>query len=365
MAFLILGGLTCKKTFMRFVCFLLIGLSLLPNFIIGQDSTIVIGVKHSPPFVNLHEGRNPEGLSVAFWDLVENDVAIAFEYREFTTLPELLTALQKGEVDMSINPITVTDERMQTIDFSQPFFISGTALVRKYQSNWWGMLSNFFSWKFFSAVAVLLLVIFIFGLLIWHFEKKKNKEQFGKGLTGLADGFWWSAVTMTTVGYGDKAPVTRGGRIVGFIWMFAAILLISGLTASIASALTVQSLDSKISSAEDLRKYGVGTIGGSSSAAYLDLFEVGPQQFTSVEEGLRAVEAGDLDVFVYDRPILSYHMRQMDLDHLVLSPKNLKTDYYSFSFPKGNGLRDKLDPLVVRALKSEQWSFKLKRLEDE
>ena len=86
---------------------------------------------------------------------------------------------------------------------------------------------------------------------MWLFERKRNKEMFGQGIKGLGAGFWWSAVTMTTVGYGDKAPVTAAGRTIGFIWMFAAILLISGLTASIASALTVSSLDSKIENADN------------------------------------------------------------------------------------------------------------------
>ncbi|MGO2102628.1 MAG: ion channel [Psychroflexus halocasei] len=44
---------------------------------------------------------------------------------------------------------------------------------------------------------------------------------------------------MTTVGYGDKSPLSLGGRIVGLIWMFMAVIILSSLTAGIASALTV------------------------------------------------------------------------------------------------------------------------------
>ena len=329
----------------------------------AQDSTIVIGVKEAPPFVEFNANQDPLGLSVDFWQLVQRDVGIAYSYKSFDNIQEMLDAVASGEVDLSINPVTVTDERMKTLDFSQPFFISGTAMVRRRQNNWLGVVKNVFSWQFFSAVAILLFVIFIFGLLIWSFERRKNESQFGGGAKGLADGFWWSAVTMTTVGYGDKAPITRGGRIIGFIWMFAAIIMISSLTAGIASSLTVQSLESKISTAEDLRRFSVGTIGESSSANYLNLFGVEANNYNSVEDGLKAVANGDLDVFVYDRPILQYYLNHSDLEDLVLSPKNLKTDYYSFSFARGNKLRDYLDPFVVRALKSDQWNFKLKNLE--
>jgi ABC-type amino acid transport substrate-binding protein len=331
----------------------------------AQDSTITIGVESTPPFILMEDDGNLQGLSADFWDLVEDDAQLKFKYQTYPSLTALLSAVKSGEVDMSINPITVTDSRMREMDFSQPFYISGTTVARKYQSNWWGVLKNIFSWQFISAVAVLLFVIFIFGALIWHFERKRNKEQFGSGFKGLADGFWWSAVTMTTVGYGDKAPITRGGRIVGFIWMFAAIIMISGLTAGIASALTVQSLDSKINSPEDLRRFSVATIAGSSTADYLGLFDVGFTAYNSLPEVLEALNKDEVEVVVYDRPILQHYLNQGDFGDIVLSTRNLKTDYYSFSFPKNSELRNYVDPFVVKTLKSPQWSYKLRNLEKE
>ncbi|GAB4332560.1 MAG: hypothetical protein Kow0037_10200 [Calditrichia bacterium] len=47
--------------------------------------------------------------------------------------------------------------------------------------------------------------------------------------------FWWSIVTLTTVGYGDIAPVTIGGRIVGVLVMFLGIGLLGMFTATVAS----------------------------------------------------------------------------------------------------------------------------------
>ncbi|MGB0177798.1 MAG: transporter substrate-binding domain-containing protein, partial [Owenweeksia sp.] len=294
----------------------------------AQDSTLIIGIKEAPPFVNYTAAGKPAGLSVDFWELVDNDIPASIVYRKFNTIPELTTALQKGEIDLSINPLTVTDQRMAYLDFSQPFFISGTTMVRRQENRWWSIVRNVFSWQFFSAIAALFLVIWIFGFVMWMLERRNNPEQFHKGWRGVGDGFWWSAVTMTTVGYGDKAPVTRGGRILGVVWMFAAILMISGLTAGIASSLTVSSLEGGIESVEDLEKFKVGTIDGSSSADYLEIFEIDSRKFNSVTEGLQAVKDKKLDVFVYDRPLLQYYLDEGDFSELKMD-KDLKTDYYS------------------------------------
>lgn len=46
----------------------------------------------------------------------------------------------------------------------------------------------------------------------------------GRPIKGLGQAVWWAAVTMTTVGYGDKAPKTLGGRVVAVAWMLASIV---------------------------------------------------------------------------------------------------------------------------------------------
>jgi len=51
----------------------------------------------------------------------------------------------------------------------------------------------------------------------------------------MSDAIWWVLVTMTTVGYGDKVPMTTGGRIIGIIIMFFGLALLSSFTATISS----------------------------------------------------------------------------------------------------------------------------------
>ena len=57
----------------------------------------------------------------------------------------------------------------------------------------------------------------------------------GASITSFGEAFWWSIVSVTTVGYGDTYPVTADGRAVAGILMFVGIGLFSALTALLAA----------------------------------------------------------------------------------------------------------------------------------
>ena len=62
-------------------------------------------------------------------------------------------------------------------------------------------------------------------------------EQHGPDATihNFGDALWWAIVTVTTVGYGDKYPVSAGGRGVAVVLMITGIGLVGVLSASVAS----------------------------------------------------------------------------------------------------------------------------------
>lgn len=65
----------------------------------------------------------------------------------------------------------------------------------------------------------------------------------GSSLTTMSEALWWAFVTVTTVGYGDIAPVTDEGRLVAVILMLAGISLIGIVTATLASWVVAQASD--------------------------------------------------------------------------------------------------------------------------
>ena len=57
----------------------------------------------------------------------------------------------------------------------------------------------------------------------------------GGNIASFGDALWWAATTMTTVGYGDRYPVTGQGRMVAVALMLSGIALLGVVTATLAS----------------------------------------------------------------------------------------------------------------------------------
>jgi voltage-gated potassium channel len=57
----------------------------------------------------------------------------------------------------------------------------------------------------------------------------------GSNIKNFGDGIWWAVTTVTTVGYGDRFPVSTEGRILAVLLMLTGISLVGVITASVAS----------------------------------------------------------------------------------------------------------------------------------
>lgn len=329
------------------------------------DETVIVGIKLSEPFIIADEDENFSGLSIFLWERVAADLGVKFKYKLYDDLHSLFDALEKNEVDISINPLTVTPERLTNLEFTQPFFITNLSIAVKkdQQSPFILLLMNIFSWEFWTAIALLAFVILIFGFLAWLFERKHNHDEFGSDASGLWESFWWSAVTMTTVGYGDKSPKTVGGRIVGLVWMFTAIVIISGFTASIASSLTVGQLSLNISNLDDLKGAKVVVINGSTSDSYLKSKNIIASRISSVDEALDMVAAGKVDAFVYDEPLLRYQIMENQLQDVVtVAPARFLTQYYAYALPLGKSSKP-LNLALIKRIEMLEWKTELAHYE--
>lgn len=327
------------------------------------NDTLVIGYSKVAPFI-YEQDNKIQGPAVWLWEQITDENNFHYNYKELSS-DELLPSLEQGEVDLTIFPLTITSDRSEHFNFSVPFYLAYSGVMVKDHSSWdkaMLFLKTFFSLNFFRALGTLALVILIFGFFEWLFERKTNHEEFGDGIKGLWSGFWWSAVTMTTVGYGDKSPKTTGGRVVALIWMFAAIMIISGFTASITSSLTVTELETSSNNIEDFKKRKIGTVESSATYKWLkDNFYKNKTLYPTKEALIEGFKNHEIEAVAYDLPLLKEMYKKQKLDDYRILDIKYNPQYYAFGMNKNisDSLRRKINTALLKATESNDWSILL------
>lgn len=329
---------------------------------IAQDS-LRIGYVNSAPFI-FEDNNTLQGPISWLWFNVVEDNNFHCEYVHLES-NELIQQLNNGKIDLALYPLTITSNRSKLIDFSAPFYLAHSGLITKEVSAWGRFkeyAESFFSLNFFRALGTLFLILFIFGFLTWRFERKENTQEFGGGMKGLWSGFWWAAVTMTTVGYGDKSPRTTGGRVVALIWMFTAIIIISSLTASLTSSLTVTELKSNSNEIENFKKRKIATVQSSSTHEWMkDNFYNDVKLFQRKEDLLPSLMKNEVDAVAYDLPLLKEMIKKDTINKFKVLPLIYNPQYYAIGVKPdlNDSLLNEINISMLRHTESLEWKVVL------
>ena len=100
-----------------------------------------------------------------------------------------------------------------------------------------------------AASLVALLLIVFSSIAILHVERSEDSN-----IKSAEDAIWWSFVTITTVGYGDRFPVTTEGRFVAAILMCAGVGLFGTFSAFLAAWLISPEESARENELSELRK---------------------------------------------------------------------------------------------------------------
>ncbi len=116
----------------------------------------------------------------------------------------------------------------------------------------------FFRFRSKSVLAAALLMAFVLAVAgsvaMLYLETAPNSN-----IKNEQDSLWWAVSTVTTVGYGDKFPVTLGGRVVAVVLMITGVALIGTFTACVATWFVGQEIEA-IHGEERLERHDIDGI---------------------------------------------------------------------------------------------------------
>ena len=312
-----------------------------------QHAPFRVGVFNMPPFAFRSGGGQWSGLAVTLFEHIAKSSGLRYSLTEFENMDEAINAIENHTIDLAAIAIDPTPEFELTMNFTNAFEQSGTSiaiakhthlpLVYLVESIWESIIPRF--------VAVVLFSLVIFGAVVGLVERKKNTGQFGGGFwTTIGEGVWWSSATISTVGYGDRVPMTKRGRFVGALWMFVAFALTSILAGLLSSVLTVARINSQIHTSTDLMRVKCGAV--LNSAAFVDgknmKYDMVP--YTTLDDALRALDSGQIGAVLGESVRLRWLMNQPKWDTLIMLPSPIVTLYSVFP------VSDEVDPQTLDVL---------------
>jgi ABC-type amino acid transport substrate-binding protein len=318
---------------------------------------LLVGVVDAPPFyIKTPDGRW-EGLSIELWQAVAQELGVKFELREYS-FEQMRDVVTKGKVDV-IPAVAVTEQREIIMDLSHPFLRSGSAIAvtaEASEHSWLGFAEHLVSLNVLPVIGLLILLSLTAGTIVWLFEARRNPKMFGGGtVRGVGHGIWWAIVTLTTVGYGDKAPKTLGGRMVALIWMFASIILIASFTAAVTTSFTVSELKGKVRGLSDLHDVRVGSVAQTESFDFLAKRGIAVLSFENLRDGLQAIVDKKIDAFFFNESILKHLARTEFPGRVYVLPGTFDHYYVSMALPSGSPLREPLNRALLKIITQDDW----------
>ncbi|XP_030751455.1 glutamate receptor ionotropic, kainate 2-like isoform X5 [Sitophilus oryzae] len=355
----------------------------------NMNVTLVVTTILEQPYVMLKSGSNLsgnnryEGFCIDL--LKELAKMIGFEYR-IELVPDgkygaidldtgewngIVRQLMDKKADLAVGSMTINYARESVIDFTKPFMNLGISILFKVPSSPQTRLFSFMNplatdiWMYvFSAYVLVSITMFVvarFSPYEWHnphpcdVENEKLKNQFS-----LANSFWFTIGTLMQQG-SDLNPKATSTRIVGGIWWFFTLIIISSYTANLAAFLTVERMITPIENAEDLASQTEIPYGTLESGSTMTFFR--DSMIETYKKMWRFMENRKPSVFVptYEEGIkkvlegnYAFLMESTMLDYIVQRDCNLTqigglldSKGYGIATPMGSPWRDKISLAIL------------------
>ncbi|XP_031653125.1 glutamate receptor 3 [Oncorhynchus kisutch] len=284
-----------------------------------------------------------------------------------------------GRADIAVAPLTITLVREEVIDFSKPFMSLGISImIKKPQKSKPGVFSfldplAYEIWMCivfaYIGVSVVLFLVSRFSPYEWNLDEQDETKDpqtppDPPNDFGIFNSLWFSLGAFMQQGC-EISPRSLSGRIVGGVWWFFTLIIISSYTANLAAFLTVERMVSPIESAEDLAKQteiAYGTLDAGSTKEFFRRSKIAvyekmwsymksaePSVFvkTTPDGVARVRKSKGKFAFLLESTMNEYIEQRKPCDTMKVGG-NLDSKGYGVATPKGSALRNAVNLAVLK-----------------
>lgn len=321
-------------------------------FVIFFLSTIAFSEQVNRFRVGVLENSNNQGIyhvASAVWENLSRQLSFDSTYQSYTSINAVFNALRAHKVDVVVGPVKA-QPRIKGVVFLSSYINDEVGVFIPYApASFWQRFMPLLRIFGSTAIIVLIVLMIIVALIVWAAERKHNPQFANRPFKGIGDGFWFAIVTMTTVGYGDKSPITFLGRFVTTIWLFLMLFLLSAITAVITAELTGVKL-AKFHSLTmgDLRGQKVVLLQGSRDATHLArYYHCRPIVVDSLAEAIKLLEANKVAAGFLNRVNTRYYIHQHPKVDVQMTGLVFQNGRYAFAMRSDDKRVADLDEILL------------------
>jgi ABC-type amino acid transport substrate-binding protein len=329
----------------------------------GEDSTkpLQIGIYANPPYAIKNDKGAWEGISVTLWNDVMSESGLKSEFVELP-MDDIIPAIASGKIDAAVSEEAIDADAEKIVDFTQSYLISSIGLAvaqADWKTTWKNVYNELFNWTLGKVALGTIGALFFISLLIWLVEKKPGTGHFQEGIYGLGSALWFGAVTMSTVGYGDKTPSTLSGRLIAIFWMIFGVILVSLFTATLTSSMSATRVNLDISNISDFNHLTCGVLQDSKSSKILRKIGINVRNYETIEEALEELTEKNIDAVVGDKNTLLYFQKQFGARkppvHFLIPKFTLRESVLAFPIRDDHPDIEKINQAILKITASPEW----------
>lgn len=311
-----------------------------------------VGVYEVPPFAEPDAALKWKGFAVVLFEASAIQLQMIPEFRQYANIDDLMSAVEKGEVEAGIGNIMVTSKRLTQVDFSQPILDGGLRVMvpsdrtHTLRRLWNGLVDDgHVQVLFWALVGMLVLSVVVMAVL------RRLDQEFSKHWhEGFAEAMYHVVSVMMTGKTSYKGKIGPGwlGRVIATVWLVFGVASVAYVTSSITSVMTADTISDAVHGPKDLPGRTVGVITGSVGARYCAEHGIDVVTYDTLDEAARALADRVTDAVVSDAQSLEFYDVSHPQVNVAVVGEMFERRHYAFPINRAaEDLRRRIDVVLV------------------